>query len=148
MSDTVQSQLLIKAGTLSFEKSMEKMYNKENSSHKPIYSLRGFKIRWCKKTKLTQAQRQNIKNDLHNLSDRIMKVMNGTKEEDSRKEIAEMRFPLPSIPHLKVYLTIEYCNNAWHIFIETYSDCIGEIVSEGRPFIQMLKKEEVEEETL
>jgi hypothetical protein len=127
---------------------MGKMSNKQDSSHKPIYSLRGFKIRWCKEAKLSQTEKQKIKKDLHHMSEKIMKVMNGTKEEDSRREVGEMRFRLSSFPHSKVYLTIEYCNNAWHIFMETFSDCIGEIVCEGGSFIQMLKKEEVEEETL
>ena len=124
------------------------MSSKQDSSHKPIYSLKGSKIRWCKKAKLSQTEKQKIKKDLHLMSEKIMKVIDGTKEEDSRREVGEMRFRLSSVSNLEVYLTIEYCNNAWHIFMETYSDCIGEIVSEGGPFLQMLKKEEVEEETL
>jgi hypothetical protein len=109
-------------------------------------SLKGFQIRWCKKAKLSQAEKQKIKKDLHDMSGKILKVMEGTKEEDSRKEVAEMRFPLPSIPHLKAYLTIEYCNDEWHIFMETYSTCIGEILHEGGPFIQLLKRDEIEQE--
>jgi hypothetical protein len=111
-------------------------------------SLKGFKIRWCKKAKLSKDQKQKVKKDLYDLDDKIMKVMNGTKEEDSRKEVAEIRFSLPSIPNLKAYVTIEYCNDSWHIFMETYSFCIGEILREGGPFIQLLKKDEVEEEEL
>ena len=109
-------------------------------------SLKGFIIRWCKKAKLSQAEKQKIKKDLHDISGKILKVMEAAKDEDSRKEVAEMRFPLPSIPHLKAYLTIEYCNDAWHIFMETYSTCIGEILREGGPFIQLLKRDEIEQE--
>ena len=122
------------------------MIKKQASNRELGHDLKGFKIRWCKKAKLAREQKEEIKKDLQNLSAKIIKVMNGTKEEDSRKETAEIRFPLPSIPHLKAYLTVEYCNNAWHIFMETYSNCIGEILREGGPFIKMLKKDEVEEE--
>ena len=122
------------------------MIKKQTSYREFGHDLKGLKIRWCKKARLTREQKEEVKKDLQKLSDKIIKIMNGTKEEDSRKETAEIRFPLPSIPHLKAYLTVEYCNNAWHIFIETYSNCIGEILREGGPFIKMLKKDEVEEE--
>jgi hypothetical protein len=112
------------------------------------FSLKGFQIRWCKKAKLSPAEKQKIKKDLHEMSGKILKVMEAAKDEDTRKEVAEMRFPLPSIPHLKAYLTIEYCNGSWHIFMETYSTCIGEILREGGPFIQMLKMNEIEQEEI
>jgi hypothetical protein len=119
---------------------------KNQSDPKSSHYIKGFKVRWCRKANLSQDQKQKIKKDLYDLSDKIKKVMNSAKEEDSRKELAEIRFPLPSIPHLKAYLAVEYCNNAWHIFMETYSYCIGEILREGEPFIQMLKKNEIQEE--
>jgi hypothetical protein len=115
-------------------------------SRKSAPSLKGFKIRWCKRAKLSYVQKQKVKKELYDLSDKITKVMNCTKEEYARKELAEIRFPLPSIPHLKAYLTVEYCNEGWHIFMETYSDCIGEILCENEQFIQMLNEDEVEEE--
>ena len=100
----------------------------EGNLHKPISSIKGFKIRWCKKAKLSKDQKQKVKKDLYELDEKIIKVMNGTKEEDSRKEVAKIRFSLPSIPHLEAYLTVEYCNDAWHIFMETYAFYIGEIL--------------------
>ena len=124
------------------------MPKSEANLHKTVSSINSFKIRWCKKAKLSKDLKQKAKKDLYDLDDKIIKVMNGAKEEDSRKEVAEIRFSLQSIPHLKAYVTIEYCNDSWHIFMETYSFCIGEILREGGPFIQLLKKDEVEEEEL
>ena len=110
------------------------MPKSEANLHKTVSSINSFKIRWCKKAKLSKDLKQKAKKDLYDL--------------DSRKEVAEIRFSLQSIPHLKAYVTIEYCNDSWHIFMETYSFCIGEILREGGPFIQLLKKDEVEEEEL
>jgi hypothetical protein len=123
-----------------------KMSETNAKSRKSASSLEGFKIRWCKKAALSQDQKQAVKKDLTDLFDKIIAVMNDTKEENTRKELGEVRLRLPSIPRLKAYLTVEYCNDAWHIFMETYANCIGEIFRKDGPFIQMLDEDEVEEE--
>ncbi len=111
-------------------------------------SIKGFRIRWNRETKLTQIQRQQLKDDLLGMSESILHAMDCAKEEGSRNEIAEMRLPLPVHARLHAYLTVEYCNDAWHLILETYRECIGEIVCPHSKCIQVLKNSEVEEEIL
>lgn len=111
-------------------------------------SIKGFRIRWNKELRLSQTQKQQLKKDLQGMSEKILLAMNCAKEEESRNEIAEMRLPLPAHAHLHAYLTVEYCNDAWHLILETYNDCIGEIMCADAKCIQMLKSSDVEEEAL
>jgi hypothetical protein len=118
------------------------------NSSGPKSSIKGFRIRWNKKLKLSQIQKRQLKKDLHDMSERILHAMNCAKDEGFRHEIAEMRLPLPAHAHLHAYLTIEYCDDAWHLILETYNDCLGEVVCPDSTCIQMLENSEVEEEFL
>jgi ubiquinone biosynthesis protein Coq4 len=60
----------------------------------------------------------------------------------------EIRLPLPSHTHRDIYLTIEYCNDGWHLILESPTEIIGEIVSRGFPFIQTLKENEIETDVI
>ncbi len=82
------------------------------------------------------------------MSKRVLDVMRRAREEGVQEESAVARMPLPHHAHLQAYLAIERCNDSWHIFVETLSECIGEIVGEGEPFIQVLKEGEFEEDVL
>ncbi len=88
-----------------------------------------------------------IKKDLLDMSKRVLDVIRCAKEENL-EEGTIARMQLPRHAHLKAYLAIERCNDTWHVFVETLSECIGEIIGEGEPFIQMLKKGEFEEDVL
>ncbi len=111
-------------------------------------SVKGFRIRWNKKSKLTQSQKQALKKDLLGISEEILRAMDCAKEEGARNEIAEVRLPLPTHAHLHAYLTIEYCNDAWHMILETYDECLGELVCPGNECIQMLEDHDIDEEVL
>lgn len=74
----------------------------------------------------------------------IGKSMDFTKQEELNNRVAEMRLHV----NKKVYLVIETCTNAWHLFLETNKAIVGEIVHEGGPFMRTLKDKDVEVETL
>ena len=112
-------------------------------------TLKGFQICWSKKAKLSEAEKQRIITELEQMSDEILQAMNGTKTKALQNKVAEMRLPLPSkYKRFRMYLTIEYGTDAWHLILMTRTDCIAEIVHEGRPFIQMFKANDVEVETI
>ena len=115
-------------------------------THEPLpeVTVKGFQICWFKKTKLSQRERQLVKKDLESMSGIIGKVLNCTKEEALENPEPEIRLPLRSQKHRDVYLTIEYCNNGWHLILESPTELVGEIVSRGFPFIQTLKENEIE----
>jgi thioredoxin 1 len=110
----------------------------------PEVTAKGFQIRWFKKAKVSNRERQLVKKDLESMSGIIGKVLNCTKEEALENPEPEIRLPLRSQKHRDVYLTIEYCNNGWHLILESPTEIIGEIVSRGFPFIQTLKENEIE----
>jgi thioredoxin 1 len=116
------------------------------STHEPLpeVNVKGLQIRWFKKTKFSNRERQLVKRDLKNMSGIINKVLNCTKEEALENPEPEIRLPLPSHAHRDIYLTIEYCNNGWHLILESPTEIIGEIVSMGFPFIRTLKENEIE----
>ena len=78
----------------------------------------------------------------------IGKSLDFTKQEELNNRIAEIRVHVISHSNQKVYLVIETCTNAWHLFLETNKTIIGEIVHEGGPFMRMLNDKDVEVETL
>ncbi len=119
-----------------------------DSSTQSKSSIKGFRIRWNKESRLTENQKEHLRKNLLGMSEKIFQSMECTKEEGARNEVAEIRLPLPPHLHLHTFLTIEYSNNAWHMILETLDECIGEIVCPGAECIQMLKKTDVEEETL
>jgi hypothetical protein len=111
-------------------------------------SLKGFQIHWYKKAKLSKAQKIQIKKSITDMSDTILQSMDCAKKEASEDPAFEVRLPLPFLASPQAYLTVEYCNDAWHLLLETVSDCIGELVCVDFPCIQMLKSNEIEEEAL
>ncbi len=82
------------------------------------------------------------------MSKKIFGAMECAKEEEARNEPAEIRLPLPHHTGLHAYLTVEYCNDAWHLILETCKDCIAELICPDGECIQMLKDSDVEEETI
>ncbi len=118
------------------------------SSRSARSSLEGYRILWCRQNKLSKSDKQVIKKNLLDMSQRVLDVMKCAKEEGLQEESAIARMPLPHHAHFQAYLTIERCNGAWHIFVETLSECIGEVVGKDERFIQMLKEDEFEEEVL
>ena len=82
------------------------------------------------------------------MTDIIGKSMDFTKKEELNNRVAEIRLHVISRSDQKVYLVIETCTNAWHLFLETNKTIVGEIVHEGGPFLRILKDKEVEVETL
>jgi len=116
------------------------------STHEPLpeVTVKGLQIRWCKKAKFSKRDRQLVKRDLESMLGLINRVLNCTKEEALENPEPEIRLPLPSHTRRDVYLTIEYCNNGWHLILESPTEIIGEIVSSGFPFIQTLKENEIE----
>jgi thioredoxin 1 len=117
-------------------------------THEPVpeVTVKGFQIRWFKKTKVSSRDRRLVKRDLEGMSEIIKKALNCTKEEALENRVAEIRLPLPSHTRRDVYLTIEYCNNGWHLILESPTEIIGEIVRKGSPFIQTLEENEIDTE--
>jgi thioredoxin len=110
----------------------------------PELNVRDFQIRWFKKTKVSSKDKRLVKKDLEKMSEIIKKALNCTREEALENRGAEIRLPLPSHAHRDVYLTIEYCNDGWHLILESPTEIIGEIVSKGLPFIETLEENEIE----
>lgn len=119
-----------------------------NNTTQSKSSIKGFRIRWNKESGLTENQKEHLRKNLLAMSEKIFQSMECAKEEAARNEVAELRLPLPPHTHLHSFLTIEYSNNGWHMILETLDECIGEIVCPDAECIQMLKKSDVEEETL
>ena len=70
------------------------------------------------------------------------------KDEDLNDRPSEIRLHVASHSNRKFYLTIECCEKSWHLFLETCDTIVAEIVSEKRPFIKLLKDENVEVERI
>lgn len=119
-------------------------------THEPVpeVAVKDFQIRWFKKTKVSDRDRRLVKRDLESMSEIIKKALNCTKEEALENRAAEIRLPFPSHTHRDVYLTIEYCNDGWHLILESPTEIIGEIVSRGFPFIQTLEENEIETDVI
>jgi thioredoxin 1 len=119
-------------------------------THEPVpeVNVKDFQIRWFKKTKVSIRDRQLVKRDLQNMSEIIKKALNCAKEEGLENRASEIRLPLPSHTHRDVYLTVEYCNDGWHLILESPTEIIGEIVSRGFPFIQTLEENDIETDVI
>jgi thioredoxin 1 len=119
-------------------------------THEPLpeVTMKGSQIRWYKKTKISNKDRQLVKRDLEGMSGIINKILNCTKEEALENPLPEIRLPLPSHTHRDIYLTIAYRDNRWHLILESPTEIIGEIVSRGFPFIQTLKENEIETDVI
>jgi thioredoxin 1 len=108
------------------------------------FSIAGCHIRWCKKTTISKTQRQLIKKNLRGMSALLEKVMNCTREEALENRVAEIRLAVAP----PVYLAVEYCQDTWHLGLETQSEAVGEIVCKGMPFMNELDDENVETEII
>ena len=81
------------------------------------------------------------------MTEAIGKSMDFTKQEELSDRLAEIRLHVISHSNKKVYLVIETCTNAWHLFLETNKAIVAEIVQQGGPFLRMLNDKDVEAET-
>ena len=105
-------------------------------------SVAGCQIRWCRKT--SKKTRELVKKNLRRMSKTIEKVMNVTREETLCKRPTEIRLAVAP----PVYLAVEYCQDNWHLGLETYSEPVGEIVCKGTRLLTELDDKNVETETL
>jgi len=112
------------------------------------FSLEGYQLLWCTKIGISNRDRQLIKKSLIEMTEVIGKSMDFTKQEELNNRVAEIRLHVTSHSNQKVYLVIETCTNAWHLFLETNKVIVGEIVHEGGPFMRTLNDKDVEAETL
>ena len=110
----------------------------------PEADTKRFQIRWLK-TKISHRDRQLIGKDLQSMQDIINKAIKCTKEEamENRPSRALIRLPLRSQTDRNICLTIEYCNDNWHLILESPTDIVGEILTQGLSFIQMLEDKEI-----
>ena len=108
------------------------------------FSVTGCQIRWFKRTTISNKDRRTIKKNLKNTSSIIDKVMNLTKEEALENRFSEIRLPVAP----PVYLSVEYCQDGWHLGLETQSEAMGEIVCKGAQFVKELEDKDVETETI
>lgn len=110
----------------------------------PKFSVVGCQIRWLKKTTISKKTRQLVKKNLIGIPAILEKVMNCTKEEAMENRVAEIRLAVAP----PVYLAVEYCQDGWHLALETYSEPIGEIVRKGASFVTELDDKDIETETI
>ncbi len=97
-------------------------------------------IRWCKEAKTPSKEKQAIKRKLKGMTRIIEEAMAYTKKEP----VEEVRLSVAP----EVYAVVEYCENSWHLGLETVSQYLGEVVCRGAPLICLLKDEAVETESI
>lgn len=124
--------------------SLKNLHIKSAGKSKLKFSIKTCQIRWHKTANVPEKDRQLIKKILQTMSDVIEKAMDYTREEGKSNRIAEVRLPVRP----NVYLMIEYCPEGWHFILETFTECVAEIVCEGEPFVGVLDKSEYETETI
>jgi len=108
------------------------------------FSIVGCQIRWFKKTTISKKTRQTIRKKLRDMSPTLEKAMNFTREESLENRSGEIRLAVAP----PVYLAVEYCQNNWHIGLETNEEPVGEVVREGGPYIAILDDKDVETENV
>lgn len=107
-------------------------------------SFKGYKIRWCRKAKVPERTKRKIVKNLRGMAQIIGKTLNYTKEKALEGVPEEIR--LSVMP--EIYVVIEYCQNAWHLGLETTAEYLGEIVGEDVPLICLLEDNEVKSEKI
>jgi hypothetical protein len=112
------------------------------------FSLEGYQIFWSTKIGISRRERQLLVKSLIEMTRVIGKSMDFTKEEELNDRLAEIRLHVISKSNKKVYLVIENCTNARHLFLETNKVIVGEIAHPGEPFMRMLDDKDVAVETL
>jgi len=123
---------------------LERLRARPTHGFVPKFSVVGCQIRWFKKATISKKTRQLVKKNLRDMSTVLEKVMNCTKEEALENRAAEIRLAVAP----PVYLVVEYCQDSWHLGLETYSEPVGEIVCKGAPFVTELNDEDIETETI
>jgi len=123
---------------------LERLLTRAEQGSPPKFDIEGCQIRWFKKTTISKKQRQLIKKNLRGMSALLEKVMNITREEALENRVGEIRLAVAP----PVYLAVEYCQDSWHLGLETYSEGVGEIVRKGAPFTIELDDKDVETETI
>lgn len=108
------------------------------------FSFKGCQIRWCKKAEVTSKDKRTITKNLESMSELIQKAMNYTKEKTLEDIAEEIRISVGP----KIYLVIEYCQNSWHLGLETTTDYVGEIVGKAAPLICLLEDKDVKAERI
>ena len=123
---------------------LERLRIRPERGFAPKFSIVGCQIRWSKELTISKKTRQLIKKNLRGMSAILEKVMNCTREEALENRMAEIRLAVAP----PVYLSVQYCEDGWHLGLETYSEGVGEIVRKGAPFIRELDDKHVETETV
>jgi thioredoxin 1 len=107
-------------------------------------SFRGYTIRWCKEAKVAEKTKRRITKNLQGMSQIVGKALKYTKEKVLEGVPEEIRLSVAR----EVYLVIEYCQDAWHLGLETANSYLGEIVGEKAPLICLLEDKEVKPEKI
>ena len=123
---------------------LERLHERAEQRVGPKFSVVGCQIRWFKKTITSTEQRELIKKNLKGMSALLEKVISCTKEEALENRVSEIRLAVAP----PVYLAVEYCQDSWHLGLETYSEAVGEITCKGSPFTSELDDKDVETETI
>ena len=123
---------------------LERLHNRPARGLAPKLPIMGYQIRWYKKTTTTKKTKELIKKNLIRMSTTLEKIMNITREEALENRPSEVRLPVtPS-----VYLAVEYCQDNWHLGLETYTEPVGEVDRKGAPFVTVLDDKDVETENV
>ena len=123
---------------------LERLHKHSIGGSAPKFSIAGCQIRWCRKTTISNKTRELIKKNLGKMSTTIEKIMNVTREETLDKRPTEIRLAIAP----PAYLAVEYCQDNWHLGLETYSEPVGEIVSKEGKFFTELDDKDVETEQM
>jgi len=123
---------------------LERLHKRSPGGSAPKFSIAGCQIRWCRKTTISNEIRELVKKNLRKMSTTIDKIMNVTKEETLDKKPTEIRLAIAP----PVYLAVEYCQDNWHLGLETYNEPVGEIVSKDGKFFTELDDKDVETEQI
>jgi len=123
---------------------MKRLFTRAEQEFPSKSPVTGCQIRWLKKTTIPKRQRQLIKKNLRGMSPLLEKIMNITREETLEDRPTEIRLAVAP----PVYLAVEYCQDSWHMILETYSEAIGEIACKGAPFTVEFDDKDVETETI
>ena len=111
-------------------------------------SLEGFEVRWLKKSEISELEKRKIIDALKANSEKLFGIMNCVEDETLKDNPEEVRLPLLEFNGKKVYVVVEYGTEAWHLILETDTDCIGEIAKEEKHFMSLLDRDEVDIETI
>ncbi len=124
--------------------SLRGSHERKAGPRKLKFSIKTCQIRWHRTANVSGKDRELIKKNLQTMSEVIQKAMDYTREEGKGGRVAEVRLSVRP----NIYLMVEYCPEGWHFILETFTECIAEIMCEGEPFVGVLEKGEYEAETV